>query len=234
MEKLATRTRKMGCWKSLPVLCMLLALAAGVFFTASDAEATHFRFGHITWKATGTNTAEITVLHAWRRSAAGALIIGNTPPAFATLSFGGGSTSSLGLTGTVIFVDVANDWYLAKHVITHTYPNQGPFTASFTSCCRISTLQNGNNDDDFLVTTDIDFRNGNTGSPVSSIPAIVQLPKTTAGNSLTFPLPTADPDLDSITCRLATTAESLLTTAAPNAALPLPVQTLSVTSDCKL
>lgn len=229
MDCLRTRaTKKASLWKIFAILA--LVLLAGAVFMPSDADATHFRFGHITWKVTGTNTAEITVLHAWRRSAAGALVVGNTSPAFATFSSGGGSPSSSNITGTVIFVNAANDWYLAKYVTTVTYPNQGPFTASFNSCCRISTLQNSNNDQNFLVATDIDFRNGNTGSPVSSIPAILQFPKTTSPNKVVFPLPVADPDLDTVTCRLATTAESQLITAAPTAG----GKTLSVTSDCKL
>jgi len=241
MNGIDTRPMRKKFFKGFHALWLALLLVTAAVFTASDAEATHFRFGHITWKATGTNTAEITVLHAWRctfffssSACTSGSIVGGGVPTTATFNFGGGSPATSNLTGTVIFNDAANGWFLAKYVTTHAYPSQGPFTASFSNCCRISTLQNSNADDAFLVTTDIDFRNGNKGSPVSSIPPIVQLPKTSPGNFVTFSLPTADPDLDSITCRLATTAESSLTTAAPNAALPLPVQTLSVTSDCKL
>jgi hypothetical protein len=219
----------------LTAICLGLALMIGSLITPSDAKATHFRFGHITWRARpdiSPTSAEITVLHAWRCTFffGSCPAVGSGAPVTATLVFGGGSPASTNLAGTIIFTDPAANWFLARHTVVQTYPSQGPFTASFSSCCRISTLQNSNNDQNFLISTDIDFRNGNTGSPVSSIPAIVQFPKTTAPNKVVFPLPIADPDFDATTCRLATTAESQLVTAAPTAG----GKTLSVTSDCKL
>ena len=66
MNGIDTRPMRKKFFKGFHALWLALLLVTAAVFTASDAEATHFRFGHITWKATGTNTAEITVLHAWR------------------------------------------------------------------------------------------------------------------------------------------------------------------------
>ena len=57
----------------------------------------------------------------------------------------------------------------------------------------------------------VDLRNGNLGSPVSSVPVIIQFPQ---GVTYSYPLPVADPDGDPITCRLATSAESLISSTA--------------------
>src|ERR1044071_3077028 len=43
----------------------------GALLSAAPAHASHFRFGHISWiprPDLGPNTAEFTVLQAWRRS----------------------------------------------------------------------------------------------------------------------------------------------------------------------
>lgn len=88
--------------------------------------------------------------------------------------------------------------------MTHTYTSDGPFTAYFSDCCRISTLVNAH-DANFEVDTVVDLRNNNAGSPVSSTPVIVQMPQ---GAVCNLPLAIADPDGDSYTCRLATSAES--------------------------
>ena len=75
----------------------------------------------------------------------------------------------------------------------------------------------------------MDLRNGNTGSPLSSIPPILQMPQTTPGQVWTIPLSTSDPDGDSVTCRMATCAESSINSLAQAGG-----NVIAVTSGCEL
>lgn len=189
--------------RRIAFLALLVILGTSL---AAPAGASHFRFGHITWKARpdiGPTAVELTVLHAWRRSAFSNRNPGDTLPfAAANLLFGDGT--STGLTGVVVTVNTADDWFLARYTTVHNYPYPGPFTAFFDSCCRIFGLVNASSAS-FRVATQVDLRGGNTGSPVSSISPILQMAQ---GQLNTLVLPVAEPDGDSIRCRLAGAGES--------------------------
>jgi hypothetical protein len=164
------------------------------------AEASHFRFGTINWKVPDPQnapfTVQFTVQHGWRATAGNAV----------QLEFGDGTNngSVLGpLIGTG--VDASGLGYeIYEFTATHTYSGPGPFTAYFTSCCRIAGLVNGDQAD-FRVEAKIDLTAGNTGGPVSLAPAIVQMQ---LGGVRTYQFPSFDPDLDLVTCRFATAAET--------------------------
>lgn len=200
-------------------LLVLLTILAVVL--ASPAEASHFRFGHITWKArpdVSPTSVEFTVLHAWRRSAFSNPNPGDPVPFSASLfRFGDGATSNL--TGTVISVNAADDWFLARYQVVHTYPHSGPFTAFFATCCRIFGLVNASSAS-FRVATRVDLSGGNTGSPVSSISPILQMAQ---GQLNSLPLPVAEPDGDPVSCRLATSGESSIPSQPVAGGLPLSV-----------
>jgi MYXO-CTERM domain-containing protein len=179
-----------------------LAFLATVFvlvFT-SRAEATHFRYGNIRYTIPDPVSAPLTVrfevVTAWR-----AAFTDST-----TLLYGDG-TSNSSSQGVLIGsgFDIAGEEYkVFRYTATHTYPGPGQYVASFTSCCRISSLANGN-DQTFLVQATVDVTPGNTGNPVTVVPPIVQLQ---TGGIRTLQIPAVDPDQTPVTCRFATPAET--------------------------
>lgn len=198
---------------------------ASTFF----AIGTHFRFGHLTWKPLGGNTAEFRFVFAGRRTAeagpgpftgpgglpgVGDIIVeyqGGT-----ALYFGDGSSTGM-LRLRVIAIDPATDWMMGRALqpgndnqdyIVHTYTGSGPYTAEINSCCRTfppyAPLQNSAGDS-YRIQTIVDLASGNS-SPVSSLVPIVGCPDNTIHS---FPIPVADSDPNTIlTYRLATPAES--------------------------
>lgn len=151
------------------------------FLSALDSNASHFRFGHISWTRTpGTRDVTFTVTTAWRYD--------YTDPV--TLTFGDG-TSSASSYGTEILY-VPNEYRVFQAQFTHTYSSDGPFTVSFGSCCRISTLQNGA-DDSYLFSTIVCLANNNLGSPAysPSSPVVIEM---TAGTLNQIQLATSEPD----------------------------------------
>ncbi|HEX8701393.1 MAG TPA: choice-of-anchor A family protein [Myxococcaceae bacterium] len=100
--------------------------------------------------------------------------------------------------------------------ITHTYNSDGPFTASISSCCRITNLSNPN--ENYTVATPVRF-NVNNSSPVSGLPPIVNAPVNTP--NFTFQVPAVDAEGDALTYRLASANES---------GIVAPIQGLTVSS----
>ena len=145
---------------------------------AATAHASHFRFAHNTWRRLSGNTVEFTSTQAWRLGAESPLPI----------DFGDGF-SDIG-SSTVIgsFTDLAGEGYtILRYTVQHTYGSDGPFTASMSSCCRISTLVNAADQSERMETV-VDLRGGNQGSPVSSLPVILQMVQ---GGVNSVSLPTA-------------------------------------------
>jgi hypothetical protein len=174
----------------LAIVFSLLILAA------TAAEASHFRFGHVTWKRISGNTVEFTITAAWRADFVDGVFLQYGDGNFASMSSG---------TFTEIAV-VAGQYRVLRRTVQHTYGSEGPFTAFFESCCRIGGLSNSGFN--FRVEAAVDLRGGNQGSPVSSIPVVLQMVQ---GGTNTVPLAIADIDGDPFTCRMATAAESGLT-----------------------
>lgn len=194
---------------------LALASLAAVLCMAMPQEATasHFRFAHHTWKHISGNTVEFNLREAWRL---------NTGSVY--ISFGDG-TSYFGSNRVSQPQDLAGLTYdIHQATVQHTYPNAGPFTTSNSSCCRIFEVNNASSAS-FQVSADVDLRNGQKGSSVASIPPILQM--TQGPNSVV--LAVADPDGGPITCRMATSAESFVTSVASVSS-----GTLSVSSGCVL
>lgn len=158
-------TRRQG--RALPFL--LLALIVFLCGLTTAAHASHFRYGHYTWKSLGANVIEFTVQNALRRDgfacktpASGATVpcsgvdglpgvgdviletIGSTQ-----FNFGDGGPPTPILYYRVTSVDPAANWMFAialdpanpaRTTITHTYPAAGNYLAFTSSCCRISGL----------------------------------------------------------------------------------------------
>ena len=154
------------------------------FISPLVSEASHFRYGHITWTRTpGTRTVTFTITTAWKYDYVDPI----------DLDFGDG-TALNGVSGTEI-VYIPNDYRVFQAQVTHTYATDGPFTVSFNSCCRISTLQNGA-DNYFTVSSIVCLSNNNLGSPAYTSPVIIEMNST--GNNQ-FQLVTSEPDGSPIT-----------------------------------
>jgi hypothetical protein len=193
----------------------LIALALSTLLLgATPAQASHFRFGHITWiprPDIGPNSVEFTVLQAWRRSSCG----GTAGDGFVAVGdFGcpapidAGDGNFPALSGQVISIDTVADWYLSRHTAVHTYasPNNGgvPWQANFSSCCRIYAPQVNAPGTSFQLTTTVDLAI-NDSSPASTIFPIQPMVVNQVNNLVP---PLIDNEGDTLNCRLATFLES--------------------------
>ena len=209
---------KILLWLAL-LLPMLLALKP------ETAQATHFRYGHLTWQPLTGNSVRFTLTDAFRRTGYagthpdGSVAVGDIfqEDIGATgLNFGDGGFTGV-LDFKVISIDPANNWCLAlalepgsttKTTIDHTYAsaNNGgsPWVADINSCCR--TLVEANNPSgNYRVLTYVETATGNR-SPSSSLPAIVNMMQSA---SASFLVTAADPDANTVlTYRLATPSEA--------------------------
>ncbi|UOQ97325.1 T9SS type A sorting domain-containing protein [Hymenobacter sp. 5317J-9] len=187
-------------WRVL-LLCLLFGLGA-----ARPARASHYRYSSLTWRTVATDpslrTIEFKVSRAYRRSATAfsQVTVGSTLPA-EQLDFGDGSSSLITLV--VTSVDVAGEVFYGETNIVHTYATTGDFVASFTDCCRLSTLVNNANGA-WYVSSAINVGTGNN-SPVSTLSPVVNL--ATGQANASFLLPASDPDGDPLTFSLATAAD---------------------------
>lgn len=174
------------------VVCLMILAVA--------SEASHFRFGNISWRrvqgAPNPRTIEITFTEAWRSGA----------DDFITYNLGDGTSINTGAAPTIAtLTDISGEQYIVqRQVVTKTYATDGPFTVTGSSCCRISSLINAG-DDSFVITAVVDLRGSNVGSPVSSIPVILQMAQ---GGLNSIQVAAADPDSDPLTYRMATAVES--------------------------
>jgi MYXO-CTERM domain-containing protein len=187
--------------KLKPFLAALAALFA--LLLASRAEASHFRYGNITWTVPDPVNAPLSVRFdvtvAWREDYP---FIDST-----TLNFGNGKTNPPNAGATIgTGTDAAGLEYLVqRYTVTHKYAAPGVYTVFFTSCCRTSNLINAG-DDSFRVEAKVDVTgNGKKGNPVSAVPAIIQLQ---TGGVRTIQIPAVDPNGLPVTCRFGTINES--------------------------
>ncbi|MEP3838907.1 MAG: T9SS type A sorting domain-containing protein [Algibacter sp.] len=171
-------------------LIMLLTLFAMLF--TQQAEASHFRGGTITWRVTDGTTVEFTVTSAWRSTLVSTPNISDPSPGGYTMISNVNVSTVNGVTTRV-----------TKFI--KTFSSNGPHRVSWGSCCRIGGLSNSSTSGSFELYTIVDFSNGNENSPVSSLPAIVNV--SDGLSPATFSVPANDLDGDNLTYRLATTSE---------------------------
>jgi fibro-slime domain-containing protein len=220
--------------KKLAALCALAIVF--LVFSSTSAFATHFRYGTIRWRipnAAQPNVVEFSVELAFRASFFAYPSPGTVVTTGYTLDITNAATAVLftqaPLNLTVVSEDVAHDWFVGTQVITVTLPAaNATYKAAFSNCCRISTLQDNNHDQNFSVwtTVPIDMTDLTPNRPPvsASLPIVVF-----ANNTLnTRQIPASDPDGDPITFRLATSVESGLVATRPQPAqLPPAAFTLS-------
>ncbi len=186
--------------------CIVLLTMA--FFLSFDAEASHYRFGNISWSIpnpASPRNVSFKVQMAFRRTFyPGPPNLGNTVSSGVNLDFGDGS-GSVPINLLVTSINTTDDWFFGEATITHTYGGTGTtFTASYLSNARISTLQNNANAN-FASFTVVTLTSPINNSPVTTSPPIVSVQ--TGQASATFQLAASDPENQTLTYRFATAAE---------------------------
>lgn len=188
-----------GRYLSRMVLLLVLLLSL-----AATAQASHFRYGSLTWRTVQSDptqrTVEFKVSQAWRRSAFGNITVGSTLTTD-LLYFGDGTSANITLA--ITSVDAAADNFYGEATITHTYPQAINYTAFFSSCCRLSNLANNANQN-WYVSTQVNAGSGNS-SPVSTMPPVVNL--AIGQNAAAFQLAANDPNGQPLQYSLATSAD---------------------------
>lgn len=181
-----------------PLLKLCLLLFSLLMLQPEEAEASHFRYGNITWERVTGQPYQIRfrVTQAWRRSAF------SNPNVNATINTGSINTGSgsQSILLTVTSINVAEDWFYGEYTFIKTYPSVNTnYTASFGGCCRIGSPLVNNSGGNFLVSSIVTVGNNND-APVSTVPPFISLPVNTA--AATYQIPAADPNNDAITFSL--------------------------------
>jgi hypothetical protein len=203
-------------WRFVVLLCVL---GLGLVGTAN---ATHFRYGSLTWRNVrndATNrVVEFKVSQSYKRSytgfpsnAANSMVVGSVVKGADRLYYGDGSFDAIDLI--VTSVDIAADNFYGEATLTHTYVSASSYKAYFTSSARLATLANNANGT-WYVESLVGVGSGNS-SPVSSLPPVVNLAK--GQTAATFQLSANDPDGNPLAYSVATRADVNNNTAFNNA-----------------
>ena len=192
---------------------------AGTVLATTTFTDSHFRYGQIHWTRTpGTRTVIFSVTTAWLSDNVG----------FVCLNFGDGtSTCAKGAEIAGATDSQGNSYAVMRFRASHTYASDGPFTAFFNACCRVGGIENAFGY--FKVTAVVDLLGGNNGSPVSSLPVIVQMDQ---GKVNRLSIPVVDPQGDSFTCRLGTRDEATSGLSSVYTTPSAGGRTLGLSSDC--
>jgi hypothetical protein len=215
------------------VLSSLLAVTTVVLAGAPQAQASHFRYGTLSWAPTGTpGEVQFELRVALRRNdpqygffpggidnfaEVGDIItenIGDTQ-----LIFGDGTGSTGILQMVVTDFSQTENWMIALALdpitglpgIVHPYSGAGPHTARLgnsptgSGCCRLGSASLNNRSNGSYPLQTIVRPNAGNSSPVSSLPPVIVVPESTAA---TFTVPASDPDGDGVRFRLASATEA--------------------------
>jgi len=179
--------------KRLLFSLLLLCTVSGVF-------ASHFRYGNITWTRVSetptTVTIRLNVSLAWRLTAA--------PPSASFAISGGPTTGSVNVPLSNV-TDPSGGWTNSTgSAITTLTKSASIYKIAFNGGNKISGLQNNNGG--FWNVFTLVNTNAAGSSPVSTLPAIINMPVGAA--AATYTIPASDPDPGStLSYRLATGAE---------------------------
>ncbi|MEJ8757626.1 putative Ig domain-containing protein [Pontibacter sp. H259] len=170
-----------------------------LLFSATIAQASHFRYGNVSWRWVSGNTVEFKISQSWRYTAFYAEQGQTVNPG--DFNFGDGTIAAIPLQVTA--VNKVDDWMYGEAIITKTYASAGNYKAHFSGCCRVTELKN-NADGNWNLQTMVTIGNGNS-APVTTLPAMVNLPQ--GKTDAAFTMPATDPDGDALTFSLATSEE---------------------------
>eukprot|EP00286_Rhodomonas_abbreviata_P018070 CAMPEP_0181303672 /NCGR_PEP_ID=MMETSP1101-20121128/8694_1 /TAXON_ID=46948 /ORGANISM="Rhodomonas abbreviata, Strain Caron Lab Isolate" /LENGTH=652 /DNA_ID=CAMNT_0023409283 /DNA_START=91 /DNA_END=2046 /DNA_ORIENTATION=- len=178
--------------RSCSPLSLLSSVLASFLFavclTAGHVKAEgHFRYATVFWEKTDdatSNTVEITVESAWRRSYQSAYFVEAVEHGNTLLQINGAVSPVIDLgDGSLRYLDAAEvtayseaeDWLMAKQVFTHTYatPNHrgAPWTVAFSGCCRVEGGENGG-DGSWRLEATIDLLLSLSSPRIVSLPVV--------------------------------------------------------------
>lgn len=162
-----------------------LSLLAIFIFISSMSYASHFRYGVVTatrLSETGTTvTYRLNLSEAWRLG---------TAPTSSPFTISGGNTGSITIPMTNV-TDPSGGWTNSSGSANITLNKTStPTKIEYSSCCKISTIMN-NRDGNWDVYTIINT-GGPGSSPVSTLPAIINMP--IGAPAATYMIPASDPD----------------------------------------
>ena len=172
------------------VLRVLLLSCLLVIGTLLSAQASHFRYGDMSWRVVQSNPTGRTI--EFKVSAGWALSF--TSPI--TINFGDGTSGTV----PIGYTNINGVYQYGTGTLQHTYGTNGNFTAVYSGGNKISNLQNNANGS-WYVSSVVNVGAGNS-SPVSTVPAVVNMPIGLA--NARFIVPAADPDGRALSFRLAT------------------------------
>lgn len=127
------------------------------------------------------------------------------PPALGTPFNIGDSLAQLPIVLTPTFINTATDSLIGTAVISYAFPTTPPQTtyrASYSGCCWLSTLRDGNNDASYNVWTTIPI--DMSATQVNHAPAISSVPMVGLflNTPWSFRFPAVDADGDLVSYRL--------------------------------
>ncbi|NEM96284.1 putative Ig domain-containing protein [Pontibacter burrus] len=192
---LKSLVRLISCHRATKLFSVTIAM----LLVATIAQGSHFRYGNVSWHWVNGNTVEFKVSQSWRYTAFYAEVGQTVNPG--DFNFGDGTAAAIPLKVTA--VNKVDDWMYGEAIITKTYNSTGNYKANFTGCCRVSELKN-NPEGSWNLQTIVTVGNGNS-APVTTLPAVVNLPHSKPDAS--FQMPATDPDGDALTYRLASKEE---------------------------
>ena len=150
--------------------------------------ASHYRFGVVTAtrlsETSTTVTYRLNISESWRLG---------TAPGSSFFSISGGNSGSFSASMTTV-TDPSGGWSNSSGTYTVTLNKTStPTKIEYTSCCKISTIVNNHDSswDEFIILNTA----APGSSPVSTLPAIINMPVGAA--SATYTIPASDPDAGS-------------------------------------
>jgi len=195
-------------------LLQFFMIAILFLMSMSSVMATHFRGSTISWEHVSGTTVEITIREAWRSLFSNTYTLGD-----------GTNYTAASSNAVATLTDLSGDTYTVyESKFQHTYSGMGPYTIQLSSCCRIGGLANASGNS-YKVSAIVDLTNPTQSeSPRVSLPFVLQM--TQGMNSVALAVVDGD---GPVTCRMATSAESNISTIASVAS-----GALSVSNNCTL
>lgn len=184
-----TTTGRIGIQRGHLRVLLATALAALTVAT-TDASASHFRAGNLSWTAVDGSAVSFEYTQAWRRSSQygsgsdGYPVVGDVIENYEGCITPEPSAPDICPPYLVTESHVSEDWIVARALadendlsnfaVPHSYGSAfGPFTALSTSCCTIGELSNVSSSG-WQIATKVDL--SDAGVPRSSVAPIVTLP----------------------------------------------------------
>ncbi|WP_375448141.1 beta strand repeat-containing protein [uncultured Fibrella sp.] len=192
----------------------ILFVLAVQFASISTAQATHFRYGNLSWRQLPSDptgrTIEFKLTMGFRLGfftptpTVGSTVTNASANSGAAFNFGDG-TSISSFNFNVTTVNPADDYLYGEATLTHTYSTTASVTAFIESSARLSALKNNANGN-YRITSLVNVGTVNANlPPASTLPPIINLP--VSQSAATFTVPATDPDGNPLTFSLATAAD---------------------------